>query len=1005
MYKNLVHLESILDLLQTYRWADLPLLLGLALVYALSMVIVLTYLAANANIISMIWVPGGIGLASLLIFGNKYWPGIFLGSLFAEILLGNPALTSVGAALSNTIEPLLAIGLLKHGFQHLWSTSKPFNSALLHPYDYFWLTVAAAIAATVAALIGIFSFWQANILTPGILLKSLQLWWMGNMLGMVVVTPILLVWQQAPQGWFKRERLLETIACFGLSFLAGQIIMIGWFNETFGFFAKGFFMFVFVAWSAVRFGRHGVLLVLGLTTVQALIGALHGTGYFAQDINQTGLINLWFYILVLTCVGLQLSLLIHNRTQAEKNLRKMSVAIEQSPAMVVITDLAGTIEYVNPNFSTVTGYSAKEAIGQNTRILKTALTPAETYRNLWNNLNRGNPWSGVFVNQRKNGDIYWEEASVSPIKDADGITTHYVAVKLDITKRKRNEELLRQSEEKLRTIIDATPDCVKLIDSQGILLSINAAGLEMIEADSEQAVISESIFSLIVPEHREAFRQFNERICQGKKDSIELEIIGLKGTRRWLETRAVPLPGKMPGELDLLAITRDITSRKANEDLVWKQANFDPLTELPNRHMFYERLQQEIKKAHRDGQSLALLFLDLDHFKEINDTLGHDIGDLLLKQTAQRLLGCVRETDTVSRLGGDEFTIILTELIDVSNIDRITQSLLKKIAEPFELQGEVVYISVSIGITLYPDDTEVIADLLKNADQSMYAAKNLGRNQYSYFTPVLQSAAITRMHIAKDLRVALAEQQFWIVYQPIVELASGAIHKAEALLRWQHPTRGVIYPAEFISIAEKTGLIIAIGDWVFRQAAQKVLHWRATLDAEFQISINKSPVQFHNEINNHSDWIEHLQQFGLPGQSIVIEITEGLLLDVGNNITEQLIAFRDAHIQVSLDDFGTGYSSLSYLKKLHIDYLKIDKSFVHNIATHPEAMALCEAIVAMAHTLDIKVIAEGVETITQRDLLLNAGCDYGQGYLFSKPVPEDEFERFLAIHQSVTNSP
>ena len=284
---------------------------------------------------------------------------------------------------------------------------------------------------------------------------------------------------------------------------------------------------------------------------------------------------------------------------------------------------------------------------------------------------------------------------------------------------------------------------------------------------------------------------------------------------------------------------------------------------------------------------------------------------------------------------------------------------------------------------------------MKNADQAMYLAKKSGRNRFRYFTAALQEAAQTRMRLVNDLRGALAGQQFRVFYQPIVTLANGAIHKAEALLRWQHPTRGFISPAEFIPVAEETGMIIDIGDWVFREVASQAAHWRASHYAKFQISVNVSPVQFRHQGTNFKAWLDYLQKLDLPGQNIVLEITEGLLMDANTSITEQLLAFRDAGIRVSLDDFGTSYSSLSYLKKFDIDYLKIDQSFVRNLADDGSDQALCEAIIVMAHKLGLKVIAEGVETEQQRDLLAAYGCDYAQGWLYSKAVPPEQFEVLL----------
>jgi diguanylate cyclase (GGDEF)-like protein/PAS domain S-box-containing protein len=440
----------------------------------------------------------------------------------------------------------------------------------------------------------------------------------------------------------------------------------------------------------------------------------------------------------------------------------------------------------------------------------------------------------------------------------------------------------------------------------------------------------------------------------------------------------------------------DITEKKQSEDLIWKHANFDMLTGLPNRRMFRDRLAQEIKKERRAGLSLALLFIDLDRFKEVNDTHGHLIGDDLLIEVARRIRSCTRDSDTVARLGGDEFTVILTQLEDSKFAEGVARKIIKSMEEPFELGEDEVYVSASIGITLYPDDALEVEQLLKNADQAMYAAKNMGHGRFSYFTYTLQLAAQSRARLVHELRVALAAGQFRVYFQPIVHLATGRIHKAEALLRWDHPERGMIDPEEFIPLAEESGLIIQIGDWVFREATRWLTRWHGIVPHGFQISVNASPVQFRTEGNiSHDAWSDHLKSLGIPGTAVIIEITEGLLLDAEPDIVNRLLRFRDAGIQVAIDDFGTGYSSLSYLKKFDIDYLKIDQSFVRMLGTNNNDRALCEAIIVMAHKLGLGVIAEGVETEEERQWLIDAGCDSMQGFLISEPVTPECFELLL----------
>ena len=465
------------------------------------------------------------------------------------------------------------------------------------------------------------------------------------------------------------------------------------------------------------------------------------------------------------------------------------------------------------------------------------------------------------------------------------------------------------------------------------------------------------------------------------------------GSWKWVHSRGMVISRDIHGlPLRMIGTHTDITERKQAEAQVWQQAHFDALTGLPNRRMMQERLAQELKKCRRDGLQLALLFIDLDHFKEVNDTLGHDRGDLLLTEAARRIQNCLREVDTVARMGGDEFTVIITELSDASHLQGILPKLLQTLSSSFQLGLDQVFVSASIGVTVYPTDGQEIEDLLKNADQALYVAKGAGRNRFSFFTPALQEAARLRAQLTHDMRTALVTQEFRVFYQPIVELATGAIHKAEALVRWQHPTRGLISPAEFIPVAESSGLIVEIGEWVFTQAAAQVQAWRTALHPQFQVSVNKSPVQFENPNPAHTPWIEQLHALGLPGDSIVVEITEGLLLSNSDGVVEQLLALSDVGINVSLDDFGTGYSSLSYLQRFDIDFVKIDQSFVRHLVAGSTDLVLCQAIIAMAHALGMNVVAEGVETAAQRDLLAAAGCDFAQGYLYSRPVSAPEFE-------------
>jgi len=449
-----------------------------------------------------------------------------------------------------------------------------------------------------------------------------------------------------------------------------------------------------------------------------------------------------------------------------------------------------------------------------------------------------------------------------------------------------------------------------------------------------------------------------------------------------------------------VALFSDITEKKKNEEIIWWQANYDELTGLPNRSQFQQKLRDEIKRSTRDNLSFALLLLDLDTFKEVNDTLGHDRGDMLLKIAANRIGHCIRGSDTVARLGGDEFTIILPGVSKQKDIDSFSSKLISKLSEPYNLGDEVVHISASIGVTIFPEDATSIEALVKNADQAMYVSKNRGRNRFSRFTHSLQEAAQKKLRISNDLRKAIENNEFTVHYQPIINLTTNRIAKAEALLRWNHPSVGLISPRDFIPVAEEIGVITEIGDWVFKEVQKDQDIWSTAGHADISVSINMSPVQFKVPVKEFGrNWL-----YGNRKKNFSVEITEGLLLNSEPETLKKLYLLRDAGIEVSIDDFGTGYSSLSYLKEFDIDYLKIDQSFVRNLENDLNDVTLSEAIIVMAHKLGLKVIAEGVENITQHKILAAAGCDYAQGNVYSCPVPAKQFEALVGFFPFATYS-
>jgi diguanylate cyclase (GGDEF)-like protein/PAS domain S-box-containing protein len=565
-----------------------------------------------------------------------------------------------------------------------------------------------------------------------------------------------------------------------------------------------------------------------------------------------------------------------------ENLNKLSQAIEQSPVSIMMTDLDGNIEYVNPKLCKITGYEAEELIGENPRIFKSGHTPKIQFKNMWNAITAGQSWSGELYNKKKNGDLFWENVTISPIKNNENKSTHYLAIK------------------------------------------------------------------------------------------------------------------------------EDISLRKDYEDRLLYQASYDKLTDLPNRTLAYDRIQQAIANAIHEEKHIALLYMDFDHFKNINDTLGHGAGDEFLKYMAGRLKGCVRDFDTVARLGGDEFLIMLVEVEeDEANhtisfedvVKHKTEEILLRVSQPCVIQEMEFSVTASVGIAIFPEDGDDPYGLLRNADTAMYRSKRKGRNSYEVFTPEMSDVIMKRVEIDNKLRRALENGDFYLKYQALMDAKTQTIIGAEALIRWEDEELGEVSPEEFVPLAEESGLIVDIGNWVFDTALSDVKRWRDNSDfKDFYIAINLSSRQFRGKdiVKTISDY---LKRHDLPGSSLELEITERLLMKDVPHVVNILDQFKEMDIRLSIDDFGTGYSSLSYLKRFPFDVLKIDKAFISDIGEDPDDTALCDAIIAMAHSLGLSIIGEGVENKEQFDFLNQRGVETIQGYYVSEPMVNDEFLKYIAINE------
>ena len=672
----------------------------------------------------------------------------------------------------------------------------------------------------------------------------------------------------------------------------------------------------------------------------------------------------------------------------------LSAAVEQSPVSIVISDPLGVIQYVNPMFERVSGYTSAESIGQPARFLASGETLADQDEAMWVDLVAGKVWAGEFHNRRKDGTLFWEQATIAPVFDDSGKVSHFLAIKEDITGRK-----LLEAQQRIAATAFESHEGMFITDGKGIILRVNQAfsritGYSALEAVGQRPSLLSSgrhdaafyaAMRASIDESGSWQREIWNRRKNGEIFPEWLTISGVKDERNTVT--------------HYVSTLTDITARKAAEDQIKNLAFYDPLTGLPNRRLLIDRLRHAVASSVRYQNNGALLFIDLDNFKNINDTLGHAQGDLLLQQVAERLSACVRDGDTVARLGGDEFVVMLQDLSD-SRTDAATQTeavgenVLAALRKPYVLSGVTHHSSASLGVTLFNGSTDSVEDLLKRADLALHQAKESGRNALRFFDPEMQAAMTARAELDADLRLGLEEEQFLLYYQPQVD-ERGDLVGVEALVRWQHPLHGLVSPAHFIPLAEETRLILPLGQWVLKTACQQLKDWSASPHtAGLTISVNVSALQFHRE-NFVQEVLDTIALTGAPASRLKLELTESLLVDDVEDIIAKMVALKAHGVGFSLDDFGTGYSSLSYLKRLPLDQLKIDQSFLHEALTNSKDAAIVRATITLGNSLGMMVIAEGVETLAQRDFLLAEGCYHFQGYYFGRPGPVSDLAKFF----------
>ncbi|MDM5176313.1 EAL domain-containing protein [Massilia sp. DJPM01] len=918
-------------------------------------------MAVSSGYAAPIWPAAGIALGAVLILGKRVAPGIWLGALLANAVISFdgsntaslvtslllPAAIGTGA----TLQALAGAGLIRRFVG--------FPTPLDRTGDVLkFLALGGPLSCLISASVGATAVLLAGRVPPQNYAFTWGAWWIGDAIGVLVVTPLVLTWFGQPHPIWRRRR--NTVA---LPICLAFAVVVGVFNGA----KEPYFSppHLRVAWFVLT----GGLAFTGLLGAFLLVISGHATlieqlvAQRTQDLERT--------------------------RQAEQAALQLADIVTSSDDAIIGKTLDGIVVSWNAGAERMYGYSAAEMLGQPISVLIPPELAAEMPA-IMERLRRGERIAHLdTVRMRKDGRRIDVSLTTSPIRDAAGRVTGVSAIARDISERKRAEEALRDREARIRRLVDANIIGIFIGDLSGRVSEANDAFLR-ISGYSRQDVLAESFrWTDITPSEYDAADQhaLEELKTTGHCTSYEKEYIRKDGGRIPVLFASALFEGPRQ---ECVSFVLDLTERRLADERIQHMADHDALTGLPNRTLLQDRMRQAIAFANRHRRWVAILFIDLDYFKNINDSLGHHIGDQVLKMAAMRLQQCLREGDSVARLGGDEFVLILPLLGDSSDAARVAQKALDSLTQPFGVELNQLHLGASIGISLYPDDGLDVDSLMRAADTAMYHAKAMGRGNFQFFTAALNEAVLARLDIGKRLRQALAQDEFILHYQPQVEMESGIIFSAEALLRWQPPGKAPISCGDFIANAEESGLIVPIGEWVLRQACQQLKLWHDAGHPELKMAVNLSPRQLEQ-----ADFCyvvgQILNEAGIPATALELEITESMLMQRSDYNLAMLTRLSDMGIQLSVDDFGTGYSSLAYLQRFPVHSLKIDQSFVRDIGKDQNDTALVTAIIAMAASLHLGVIAEGVETVQQTQFLMAHGCRAAQGFYYSKAVRADAF--------------
>jgi diguanylate cyclase (GGDEF)-like protein/PAS domain S-box-containing protein len=829
----------------------------LAVVYFLAAKFGLS-LAMSTEQVTTIWPPTGIALAALLLLGYEVWPGIFLGAFVANLLTNEPVLVAFGIAIGNTLSGLLAAFMLKKVGMRL---------KLDRLLDVLWLALFGSILSTVvSASIGVLNLMAGGLVQPQNFGHVWLTWWVGDLTGILVVAPIVLLLREKTNLGIIIYRKWEGLTLLSLLFIFAYFVFFRFESSVSTHLMR--FLFPFLIWAALRFSQIGAIVVSFTIAAIAIWATILGKGPFTSSSVEQNLIYLSTYLFIITITALVLAAVVAERKKVEIGLEstenRFKALIENSADGVVLIDSQANIIYSSNAITKLLGYEVNEFVGRNG-------------------------------------------------------------------------------------------------------------------------------FDLMHPEDTARVQQVFLQLLQSAPGAVvntEYRYLHKDGSWHWIEATGNNLLSKK--EVKAIVVNyRDVTERKAIEERVRYQAGHDPLTDLSNRAYFSDTIEELIRNPKR--KAFALLVLDMDRFKIINDSLGHAVGDAILQQAAIRIKSCTQ--GLCARLGGDEFTVLFDNYKGERDAAQLSQQILEEFKAPFYLDNREIFLSVSIGISIYPDDGRDSATLLKNADAALYRAKEQGRNNYQFYIPSLNASVSKQLSLENSLRKAIAEKEFVVYYIPQVDSRTGRIVSLEALVRWRNPESGLIFPDEFIPLAEASGLIEEIDEFVLRTAVKQTSEWNRAGFPNLGISVNLSSRQFKPKLVKFLR--EILTEYHLPPRNLVLELTERSLIESSVEVMEIMQRIKSMGVKISIDDFNTGYSTLNYIKRFPIDYLKIGIQFIKGVPHNNDDCAIAKSIITLGHSLGKGVVAEGVEGKPQLQFLQNQGVDLMQGYLFSGPVPTESLQEIL----------